>query len=243
MMAVDLNAGKFCGRLTPYRTMVVGQVATQAQQYGVAHQRLIVNATRYISQQEITTMCPRRKKIALQISQRPTISCSASTLIIIWTRLWHSISIPAQSSWASRFQGYDAFNQACIPGFDPTNCPNPEGEDYDFGQAPMLFTVTKAGIRRDLVGAAQKSGIFWALDPDTGKVVWSRIFGPAGSLFAQWGSATDGQQIYVGNLNSEAQKYKLQPSGETTTGGSWSALDAATGKIIWQTAESSRCEG
>jgi hypothetical protein len=32
------------------------------------------------------------------------------------------------------------------------------------------------------VGAAQKSGIFWALDPDTGKVVWSQIVGPAGKL-------------------------------------------------------------
>ncbi len=139
--------------------------------------------------------------------------------------------------WASRFQGYDAFNQACIPGFDRTNCPDPEGEDYDFSQAPMLFTVKKARKRRDLVGAVQKSGIFWALDPDTGNVVWSQIVGPGATLFAQWGSATDGQQIYVGNLNTESQEYKLQPSGETTTGGLWSALDAATGKIIWQTAD------
>ena len=101
----------------------------------------------------------------------------------------------------------------------------------------MLFTVKKAGIQRDLVGAGQKSGIFWALDPDPGKVVWSQIVGPGGTLFAQWGSATDGQQIYVGNLNSESEEYKLQPSGETTRGGAWSALDAATGKIIWQTAD------
>ena len=139
--------------------------------------------------------------------------------------------------WASNFQAYDAFNQACIPGFDRTNCPDPEGEDYAFSQAPMLFTVKKAGKRRDLVGAAQKSAIFWALDPDTGELVWSRSIGPAGSLFGQWGSATDGRQIYVGNLNTDAQEYKLQPSGETTKGGSWSALDAATGKIIWQTAD------
>lgn len=144
--------------------------------------------------------------------------------------------------WAKRLQGYDAFNQACFPGFDPRNCPDPSGEDYDFAQAPMLFTVKKAGKRRDLVGAAQKSGIFWALDADTGELVWSQIFGPSGSYAAQWGSATDGQQIYVGNLNSEFKEYKLQPSGETITGGSWSALDAATGKIIWQTAAGGKVE-
>ena len=138
--------------------------------------------------------------------------------------------------WSNRLQGYDAFNQACFPGNNPTNCPDPSGDDYDFAQAPMLFTVKNAGKPRDLVGAAQKSGIFWALDPDTGKVVWSQIVGPSASYGAQWGSATDGKQIYVGNLNSESKEYKLQPSGETTTGGSWSALDAATGKIIWQTA-------
>ncbi len=144
--------------------------------------------------------------------------------------------------WARRLQEYDAFNQACFPGNDPTNCPDPSGEDYDFAQAPMLFTVKKAGKRRDLVGAAQKSGIFWALDPDTGEVVWSQIFGPSGSYAAQWGSATDGQQIYVGNLNSEFKEYTLQPSGETITGGSWSALDAATGKIIWQTSAGGKVE-
>lgn len=102
----------------------------------------------------------------------------------------------------------------------------------------MLFTVRNAGKPRDLVGAGQKSGVFWALDPDSGKVVWSQIVGPGGPLGGiQWGSATDGQQIYVALTNSESQEYKLQPSGEITTGGSWSALDAATGKIIWQTAD------
>ncbi|WP_442948790.1 outer membrane protein assembly factor BamB family protein [Nostoc sp.] len=37
--------------------------------------------------------------------------------------------------------------------------------------------------------------------------------------------------------NSQSKEYKLQPSGKTTKGGSWSALDAATGKIIWQIAD------
>ena len=139
--------------------------------------------------------------------------------------------------WSKKLQGYDTWTIACLTG-SAVNCPDPKGPDYDFGQAPMLFSVKNAGKQRDLVGAGQKSGVFWALDRDTGNVVWSQIVGPGGTLGGiQWGSATDGGQIYVAISNSEFQEYKLEPSGETTSGGSWSALDPATGKIIWQTAD------
>ncbi len=139
--------------------------------------------------------------------------------------------------WANKLQGFDTWTLACLSG-SLSNCPNPKGPDYDFAQAPMLFTVKDGGKSRDLVGAGQKSGVFWALERDTGKVVWSRIVGPGGVFGGmQWGSATDGQQIYVAISNSGLEPYTLDPSGETINGGSWSALDAATGKIIWQTAD------
>ncbi|MEH2373744.1 outer membrane protein assembly factor BamB family protein [Nostoc sp.] len=139
--------------------------------------------------------------------------------------------------WSNKLEGYDTWNVACQFGL-ARNCPDPKGEDYDFAQGPMLFTVKNAGQRRDLIGAGQKSGVFWALDRDNGQVVWSQIVGPGGTTGGiQWGSATDGQQIYVAISNAQSQEYKLQPSGKTTKGGSWSALDAATGKIIWQIAD------
>ncbi|MEH1912056.1 MAG: PQQ-binding-like beta-propeller repeat protein [Nostoc sp.] len=139
--------------------------------------------------------------------------------------------------WANKLEGYDTWTVACYFG-GVSNCPDPKGPDYDFAQAPMLFTVKDAGKSRDLLGAGQKSGVFWALDRDTGKVVWSRIVGPGGPAGGiQWGSATDGQQIYVAISNYGFEKYTLEPSGKTINGGSWSALDAATGKIIWQTAD------
>ncbi|MEH2379770.1 MAG: PQQ-binding-like beta-propeller repeat protein [Nostoc sp.] len=139
--------------------------------------------------------------------------------------------------WANKLEGYDTWTVACYFG-GASNCPDPKGPDYDFAQAPMLFTVKDAGKSRDLLGAGQKSGVFWALDRDTGKVVWSRIVGPGGAAGGiQWGSATDGQQIYVAISNYGFEKYTLEPSGKTINGGSWSALDAATGKIIWQTAD------
>ena len=73
--------------------------------------------------------------------------------------------------WVTRALGFDAWTVDCIPFIgDGTNCPEPAGPDFDFGQAPALFTVTGwAAANRDVVGAGQKSGQYWALDPDTGR--------------------------------------------------------------------------
>jgi polyvinyl alcohol dehydrogenase (cytochrome) len=138
--------------------------------------------------------------------------------------------------WSRKVQGPDAWNLAC-DSLLRRNCPNPPGPDFDFAQGPMLFTASTAAGSRQLVGAGQKSGIFWALDPDTGAVVWATLVGPGGSRGGmQWGSATDGSRVYVASANSGRQPHTLVPSGVTTRGGSWGALDAATGAILWQTA-------
>jgi polyvinyl alcohol dehydrogenase (cytochrome) len=144
--------------------------------------------------------------------------------------------------WSKKLQGYDAWNFACLglPGRPRPKCPDPRGKDYDFGQGPMLFTAP-GEPGRPLLGAGQKSGIFWALDPDTGTIVWSTVVGPAGHLGGLgWGSATDGSRIYATDANYGRKRYALVPSGETTRGGAWSALDAATGAIQWQTAAPDR---
>jgi polyvinyl alcohol dehydrogenase (cytochrome) len=144
-----------------------------------------------------------------------------------------------QIKWATTALPFDAWNVACIPIFDPTNCPQPAGPDYDFGQGPALFTVNTPSGKRDLVGAGQKSGQYWAFDPDTGAVVWTTQVGPGGVTGGlQWGSATDGNRIYVADANSGATPWTLvqngQAVGPSVTSGFWSALDAATGKILWQ---------
>jgi polyvinyl alcohol dehydrogenase (cytochrome) len=143
--------------------------------------------------------------------------------------------------WAKAALPYDAFTAACFFGL--STCPSPAGPDFDFGQGPMLFTVKGPnGTPRDLVGAGQKSGQFWAFDPDSGAVVWETQVGPGGSLGGlEWGSATDGNRIYVAVSNNYHVAWTLvsngQPTSTTVTGGFWSALDAATGKILWQTAD------
>jgi polyvinyl alcohol dehydrogenase (cytochrome) len=140
--------------------------------------------------------------------------------------------------WATRALPYDAWTVDCIPFIsDGSNCPDPAGPDYDFGQAPALFKVkAKNAPVKELVGAGQKSGQYWALDPDTGAVVWVTQTGPGGTAGGlQWGSAVDGRRIYTANANSNFKPWTL-PDGSTTTDGVWSALDAATGAILWQTA-------
>jgi polyvinyl alcohol dehydrogenase (cytochrome) len=137
--------------------------------------------------------------------------------------------------WSARMQGPDAWNIACAVPWRLRRCPDPKGPDYDFAQGAMLFTAVGESGPRPLLGAGQKSGIFWALDPASGAVVWSALVGPAGTRGGlQWGSATDGARLYVADANSRRQEHTL-PSGQTTRSGFWSALDPATGAILWQT--------
>ena len=95
-------------------------------------------------------------------------------------------------------------------GNNDGNCPDPAGPDYDFGQGPSLFKTTHDGKKVELLGAGQKSGIYWALDPDTGEIVWSTQVGPGGLTGGlQWGSATDGEQIYTAVSNSGYQPHTM----------------------------------
>ena len=139
--------------------------------------------------------------------------------------------------WATRALPFDAWTVSCFPFLgDGSNCPQPAGPDYDFGQAPALFTVKADGKGKpsELVGAGQKSGQYWAVDPNTGAVKWVTQAGPGGTGGGlQWGSAVDGRRIYTANSNSNLKEWTL-PDGSITTKGVWSALDPATGQVLWQ---------
>ena len=57
----------------------------------------------------------------------------------------------------------------------------------------------------------------------------------------QWGTAFDGERIYVALTNHHHIPYHLTEHGvlgtTTVTGGSWAALEPRTGTILWQTAD------
>ena len=132
--------------------------------------------------------------------------------------------------WVKTLQGYDAWTVSCAVPNGGNPCPYPPGEDWDFGGAG-------GNLLPSMVGFGQKSGVYRALNPADGTVLWSTSVGPGGSLGGiQWGTATDGQRIYVAITNNNNVSYSLI-SGQTINYGAWSALDAATGKILWQTAD------
>jgi len=138
--------------------------------------------------------------------------------------------------WATRAIPYDAWTVDCIPfAGDGDLCPKPAGPDFDFGQGPALFKQKTSG--KEFLGAGQKSGQYWLLNPDTGQVAWVTQTGPGGTTGGlQWGSAVDGTRIYVSNPNSNFVQW-TPLGGSMTTNGAWSALDAATGQILWQTVD------
>lgn len=138
-----------------------------------------------------------------------------------------------QLRWFRSTMTNDVFTDVCSAKPDVA-C----GPDFDFGSGPNLIQLPSG---RQLLGIGQKNGVYWALDPNTGSVVWHTIVGPGSALGGiEWGSATDGRRIYVAEANFFGATYQItSASGVTSTinGGSWAALDAATGRILWQVAD------
>ncbi len=142
--------------------------------------------------------------------------------------------------WSKRLQEYDVWTVSCIvsvPGELP--CPSPAGRDYDLGgSGPNLLREFGFLGEFGLVGFGQKSGTYWALDPENGDVRWRTQVGPGGGTGGiQWGTATDGRHVYAAISNSDQMPYTLVPGGQEITWGAWSALDIFTGRLIWQTAD------
>lgn len=148
--------------------------------------------------------------------------------------------------WNQHLEGYDAWNLTCggfvidQPSPNPGACPDPVGADFDFAQGPILWSFPEDPRRwwrrREILLAAQKSGVAYGLDPDNGgAVLWAVTVGPGGLLGGmEFGSAVDFNRYYVSIANLEHTPYEL-PDGRTVNGGSVAALDPMTGEILWQT--------
>ncbi len=140
--------------------------------------------------------------------------------------------------WSTRATAFDAWTDACLVSATHENCPNPSGDGQGFAQGPMLFeTRLDRGRPFDAVGAGTKRGQFWTLDRASGQIVWITQAGPGGTRGGlRLGSAVDSERIYTAEANSNAVPTVLIDGTETTSG-FWSALDAATGEVLWQTVD------
>jgi polyvinyl alcohol dehydrogenase (cytochrome) len=162
--------------------------------------------------------------------------------------------------WSYRVQGRKQWLRACgaLPA-SVTWCPaESDNEKWDLGGSGanvMRLRVDRhwrddddgrwrfvEAHRRDVVGIGGKSGVYTLLDARSGAFIWSTLIGPGGDQGGMnWGTAFDGDRIYVSITNHHHIPYKLTQNGvltnETVTGGSWAALDPDTGRILWQTAD------
>jgi polyvinyl alcohol dehydrogenase (cytochrome) len=127
--------------------------------------------------------------------------------------------------WTRQALAGDGWNVACLEAAGPVlpNCPEQAGPDFDFSSASAL--VTTADGRRVLL-AGQKSGTMWAVNPDTGEVIWRTQVGDGGVLGGiEWGFATDGTTAFAALSNAFERK-----PGEA---GGLVAVNVADGSVRW----------
>ncbi len=141
--------------------------------------------------------------------------------------------------WSRQFTAKDAWNSSCqLPG--KVNCPDSDGPDFDFASSAILVSLSNSK-RALLLG--QKSAVIYAVDPDRrGQVLWQARIGEGGTVGGiEWGSATDGRNVYAAlsdirfvvdrKPGSNDRSYNLDPN----KGGGLFAFRVDNGERMWQT--------
>jgi polyvinyl alcohol dehydrogenase (cytochrome) len=141
--------------------------------------------------------------------------------------------------WSKQFTAKDAWNSSCQLS-DKVNCPDSDGPDFDFASPAILVSLPN-GRRALLLG--QKSAVVYAVDPDQrGEIRWQARIGKGGTVGGiEWGSATDGRNVYVAlsdigfqvdrKPGSNDRTYNLDPN----RGGGLFAFRIDNGERMWQT--------
>ncbi len=135
------------------------------------------------------------------------------------------------------FQGmvHDVWNTACGSVQGP-NCPNQAPSmlaDKDFGGSAVLVEREEGGI----LLAGQKTGDLWALNPDTGALIWNQRIGTGTALGGNhWGIATDGERVFhpINDPGAARGTYVPKP-------GMYSFF-VATGEPSWSYKVAADCE-
>jgi polyvinyl alcohol dehydrogenase (cytochrome) len=115
---------------------------------------------------------------------------------------------------------------------------NSSGPDFDVGASPHLFSAGG----KDFVGVGDKGGHYFALDRDTGNIVWSVQLTPGTSLGGVMASpAVSGDTVYVASnawANSSVSGFENAANKNTVF-----ALAAADGAERWRTTLDFPCLG
>ena len=135
-----------------------------------------------------------------------------------------------ETRWVFQATAGDTWNGACMSAVKGANCPEEEGPDYDIGAS--LIAVTRSD-GRDVVLVGQKSGAVFALEPDSGQLIWQRKPGRGGIQGGvHFGMAVAGDTLFV-PISDMAYPSDAQVYSEPPVPGLY-ALNTITGETLWQ---------
>jgi polyvinyl alcohol dehydrogenase (cytochrome) len=136
-----------------------------------------------------------------------------------------------EANWVFQALENDMWNFSCSAG--GPNCiilENTNSVDFDFGGPAILVESDD----RDLLIAGQKSGDLWALDPDTGALVWNQRVGEGTALGGNhWGIATDSERAFMTINDPGTMSENIRPGIYT--------YFVATGEPSWSYEVQSEC--
>jgi polyvinyl alcohol dehydrogenase (cytochrome) len=132
--------------------------------------------------------------------------------------------------WRRQVTEKDNFVMGCGPASQSGNCPTPMGPDYDFGATPVLMTLKNG---KQVLVAGQKSGAVYGVDPDTGKLLWTRVVGAGSALGGvEWGIGANDTHVIV-PISDLARLFSAGRPGAVPGKPGVYALDPATGAVAW----------
>ncbi|MFD2514774.1 PQQ-binding-like beta-propeller repeat protein [Pontibacter locisalis] len=123
-----------------------------------------------------------------------------------------------QVKWHNQVTQHDVWTKA-----------DQKGPDYDFAGGPQLFVADVNGQPRKLVGAGQKSGIFYSFDAQTGEKIWSTNIGYGGIDGGMHGEASIGDGSVL-TWSNNSYVHTMPPDKVKI---SVKKLNAATGEHQW----------
>lgn len=148
-----------------------------------------------------------------------------------------------KEAWSMQATANDIFTIGCgpNPAADRLNCvKDTVFRDVDFGASTVLAKLANG---RELLLAGQKSGTLWALEPETGKVVWRRDLGAGGPMGGiHWGIAFENDLIYA-PISNVGRPLPGQPAFDPKLQIGMYAVDANTGEIRWHYTVKADCAG
>lgn len=150
--------------------------------------------------------------------------------------------------WTRQVTPNDAYNDGCDRGEHLPTCPTQPGPDIDFTAPPILLR----GINeKDMLMAGQKSGDVYALDPDTGSLLWhTRLSHDANpwSGGVWFGMSAQHAKLFVPAATMLVPTAPAPPAksfedsflGSPVNG--LYALDVSDGHLMWSTPAGEHCK-